>query len=485
MTQNSIRSLILIGISLLTLITASFTVSADVDRRTGVFTLENSDFYGMERVYSSDNADSGLFGFGWVSVYDSRIDISDEYLNVFSATSRTFHNFMRNEDGEWEGKTGEIVETDNRYIWSYENKIFVFNNQGLVAEYISDDNRYLLEYDKNGFLTRFVSNEEDDYQVITDDSGRVQRFVNRDASDADDIDYTYNNGLLKSVTNGFSGVHYRYVDDGFLSRIEYSDDETMEISYQEFDGLLRVEKYIQGDSKESYKYEMISESEGVKSFSVDYTLSEGEDTLHYRVEYEDIYIDDEYAYTRHLKKYKQGELISEYRHMSRCSPISIMRYGRTTKFAYDEYDRIVYKESENSILEYIYNDINKLAYFQSTSKHGQESKKWIHFSYNENEDLVEAENSDGLHLLLQYDDRHHIVNMRTSETTIFFTYNDFHKPVRIEVEGKGALIVVYDQNGEIESVDTEGKGHSLALTITRTFQQMLSMLKPANIELSL
>jgi hypothetical protein len=65
-----------------------------------------------------------------------------------------------------------------------------------------------------------------------------------------------------------------------------------------------------------------------------------------------------------------------------------------------------------------------------------------------------------------------------------FDYNAMGKPVKIVMEKVGEIFVDYDNYGEIKKVDSKA-GPQMALQVTQAFQNLLTIVKPAGVNLSL
>jgi hypothetical protein len=68
--------------------------------------------------------------------------------------------------------------------------------------------------------------------------------------------------------------------------------------------------------------------------------------------------------------------------------------------------------------------------------------------------------------------------------TLSFKYNALGKPVVIEMEKVGKINVAYDNYGEIKKVVSDA-GHKMALQVTQAFQNLLSIVKPAGVNLNM
>ena len=480
MLPKHFEKLVLTGFALF-LLMSCFNVYAEVDRRTGAFSVDTIDFTGMTRHYSSDERASGLFGLGWMTVYDNRVEASEDVLYVLNATAGLYHLFERDEIGDWQGVTGNITEIDTGYIWSLEDETYVFDERGLLVEYGDNGKKSRLEYEEDGRLIRFITYDGDDYSVVTDEERRVSRFILDRVSEGGNIRYSYSNGRLVSAEDAEGVAEYHYTDNDHLTYTGFTDADPMIIAYQEFDGRTTVSSFSQGDKNQTYKYEMLSETDGLKTFSVTYALTNYGDTSVYRNEYEDIYVDDKFSYTKNKRRFYKDNLIYEATYMDRCLPLSITRFGETINYFYDAEDQLIRKESEGRVYQYTYNAMGKLSYYQHASDNEPGSEKWTRFSYSDKNELIGAEDSDSNYLSLIYDEKSQITSMRANdESVIYFSYNDIGKPERIEVSDLGAINVTYDSHQEIASIKTEGDSDSVALQVTEAFQAMLNILKPSD-----
>jgi hypothetical protein len=71
-----------------------------------------------------------------------------------------------------------------------------------------------------------------------------------------------------------------------------------------------------------------------------------------------------------------------------------------------------------------------------------------------------------------------------SKRTLAFKYNSLGKPVEIGMDAVGQINVSYDNYGEIKKVHSKA-GHKMALQVTQAFQNLLSIVKPAGVNLNL
>ena len=92
-------------------------------------------------------------------------------------------------------------------------------------------------------------------------------------------------------------------------------------------------------------------------------------------------------------------------------------------------------------------------------------------------------------LFLIYDSKGKISKMvdqesASSRRVLAFKYNALGKPVEIEMEKVGKINVAYDNYGEIKKVESSA-GHKMALQVTQAFQNLLTIVKPAGVNLNM
>ena len=106
------------------------------------------------------------------------------------------------------------------------------------------------------------------------------------------------------------------------------------------------------------------------------------------------------------------------------------------------------------------------------------------FEYDYKGNLIKAKKNNGKWVELVYDEKGNITKMLQEDKTLIFTYNSYGKPIVIEMEGIGKINVTYDKYGEMESVKSDD-GHKIALQVTQAFQNLLSIVKPAGVNLNM
>src|SRR5690606_9171426 len=115
---------------------------------------------------------------------------------------------------------------------------------------------------------------------------------------------------------------------------------------------------------------------------------------------------------------------------------------------------------------------------------------WTKFKYDPKCNLQQAQNAQGKAVLLYYDRNGKITTMLDRDTKtnaqrkLSFKYNSLGKPVEIAMDNVGKINVDYDNYGEIKKVES-AKGHKMALQVTQAFQNLLTIVKPAGVNLNM
>ena len=165
-------------------------------------------------------------------------------------------------------------------------------------------------------------------------------------------------------------------------------------------------------------------------------------------------------------------------------PLKIARGKRVTSFEYNK-DGLLTKKTFPSGKQI------SLEYYKPCQKVSKviDGKTWTTFKYNRKCNLEKAVNSVGKAVFLVYDRKSRITKMvdrdqKTKEQKILkFVYNAINKPVEIKIDNVGKINVKYDNYGGIQKVESK-QGRQMAHKVTRTFQNLLTIVKPAGVSLS-
>jgi len=477
----------LCSISLIFFCFISFNSFADIDIRTGAYSISVQDIEGIDRKYSVTEIHKGIFGQKWMAVYDNRVEYSKEngVLFVFDAIENLYYKFKIDSDKLWYGTAGDITEVQNQFIWDYKERKYTFNEQGRLVEYAIDEYRnYTIEYDERSHINRFSNYAGANYEVNTLDDGTVVSFINVESLEPNVTEYAYQDGLLISVNKNMDTdksltSEYSYNDNHFLTSVISSHGDNATINYQGYGNQFRVSELIEGNYISTYRYELLNNSDNEKHFSITVNKKIHDEKYSNRYEYVDVYNEGSFVYTKQFKEYENNILISDTKYKNKCSPYSIIRNGKKTLITYNTDGRVSIRETDIGILSYTYNKNGKITYVNRALKDDPGNIKWTKYGYNNNNLLISSENSDGVTLALEYDNNKNITVMHSKDKTLYVSYNDYNKPSKITVAGIGSVEVIYDMHGEIETFKSDTAGHKLAVDITKSFQDMLILIKAA------
>ncbi len=166
-------------------------------------------------------------------------------------------------------------------------------------------------------------------------------------------------------------------------------------------------------------------------------------------------------------------------------PLKIARGKHVTNFEYNDDGLLTKKTSTKG-------DYVKIDYDKKLKKISKvtNASGWTKFAYDGKGNLIKARNSGGKAVLLIYNSKGKISKMVDKDTktkkmrTLDFEYNSLGKPVVITMEKVGQINVKYDNYGDIKRVESKS-GHKMAMQVTQAFQNLLSIVKPAGVNLNM
>ncbi len=496
----------------------------------------------IARTYNSKSTDKGWFGFGWGSPFETYLSLGDDatvvvHENGSGATTR----FTPKENVDPAAAAKKIIEAmrkkttistqvaeslveklknDAELRQAYGRKFDVkaelaagtklfSNTRGIQELYVT----------KTGYMRKFNDGKEE----LFNSEGKLLKVKNKYGYE---VDFVYEGTTLKSIKDsqakqlffdwyadgkvkhvwsaGDKKTFYKYKGDDLiestdvggnkfvygydtnhnLSSIGYADESKMLVKYTAKTQFVEeitsrngeVTKYDYGSNPKNpeYHYWTIVKKKGVS----------GKEVAN-RYEYEIKSRPDGSDYTYRILTEING-LKTETFYTECCSlPSKIIRGDRVTTFDYHENGLLKNKASNNGEfvkLEY-HPKFNKITKVNS-------NKGWTNFEYDKNGNLSKAVNDAGMSVLLLYDRQGRITKMldnnkKTKEKrTLSFKYNALGKPVEIAMDSVGKINVSYDNYGEIKKVESKA-GHKMALQVTQAFQSLLSIVKPAGVNLNM
>ncbi len=497
----------------------------------------------VTRTYNSKSTDNGWFGFGWGSLYETKLMVSadgsvivmengsgaqtrfvpKEAINVEVASKKivdamkkketmsevAYQSLVKrlNNDAEmrqfyskkYEIETslaeGTVLYSNDRGIQtiikektgykraSSDGKTDYFDNSGKLSK-ISDKNGYSVMFEYKGEQLYAIKDTQAK-QILFDwyPDGKI-----KSASFAGDkkAAYTYDTkGNLATSTDVNGNIYkYEYDSNHNLTTIAYIDTTKLQIKYDK--NSFATEVIERTGEVTKYKYENNPKNPDFHYWTtVAKKPLDGAETSS-RYEYEIKTKPDGQQYTYRIATDVDG-IKTETIYSECCSlPLKITRGKEVTTFEYNAKGLLTKKTStRGEYVELAYDDkINKIT--KVVNNDG-----WTTFQYDKIGNLSKAVNSTGKSVLLIYDRVGKITKMidqekddAKSRRTLSFKYNSLGKPVEIEMENVGIINVAYDNYGEIKKVESKA-GAKMALQVTQAFQSLLSIVKPAGVNLNM
>jgi YD repeat-containing protein len=494
------------------------------------------------RTYNSKSTEKGWFGFGWGSDFETFLTVApDMSVTVHENGAGALTRFVPDGNIDAGAAADKIIEamrkrttiTDKvasdlksklvgdaelRQAYSRRFNVTVKIADGTVlhsnvrgiqtlhkvkdgfrrdyndgkSEFFSEDGKLTKITDKNGYVVDL--NYDKNKLVSIKDSMAKQLFFDwyadgriKEVWSAGDKKTSYkfkNDNLVESVDISGNKYAYDYDSNHNMTAIKYADGSQMTIKYT--DKTQFVSEVVDRNGVSTgYKYESNAKNpeHHYWTFVTKKTASGKPQTNKY--EYETKVKADGSQYTYRILTEING-VTTETVYSECCSlPEKITRGSDVTNFEYNSKGLLVKKVSSKGDfvnLEYHdkFNKITKVVNPQGTTS----------YEYDQKGNLSRAVNSDGKSVLLVYDRNGRITKMidqdnKTKERrTLEFKYNPLGKPIEITMDKVGKINVAYDNYGEIQKVESQS-GHKMALQVTQAFQSLLSIVKPAGVNLNM
>lgn len=375
------------------------------------------------------------------------------------------------------------------------------------------------DFDAEGRLVRMAEKDGDTLQILRDNDGRLQRIVNseghallfhlnddgtiagidasRNGEPLESARYSYLDGRLVKARDAENNVYrYRYDANANLISIAYADGSQRRITYdgtESWGNQFTRSVAERSGSVTWYRYGTTEETPTSEAYFTETRTQEPDgDVTTAKYEYWIRYLPDGDSYTSRIRTTRNGR-VKDTRYDRHGLPLGIAQGDDAAQFKYDDKGRLIRKNSGGQVTELSYDDrVNKISRVLRYPENQPEDRSISEFSYNPDGDLLRASNSEGRWVELEYNADNQIQVARSEETTLTFAYGRFGKPVSITVEGVGRLDVTYDDHGEILSVDSSPLDANadisrteISMRVTRAFQTLLTLVKPAGVDLGL
>lgn len=377
----------------------------------------------------------------------------------------------------------ELKKEKVGYVRSYTTgKKQYFNEKGQLIN-IVDKNGYKLKLTyKNNHLDYIKDSQAKQLFFSWYPDGKVKAIWS--AGDKK-TNYTYSeNNLATSTDVGGNKYIYSFDSNHNLTSVKYKDNSKMTIAYEKKTQFAKKVTSRYG-ADTFYKYDSNPKNPDHHYWTVVGRKNSKGKLVNNRYEYETKVRPDGSEYTYRILT-KINDLKTETIYSECCSlPLKITRGKSVTNFEYNKDGLLTKKSSTKG--EFVQLEYNK--------KHKKISRVvndqgWTNFEYDKKGNLNKAVSSKGKSVLLIYDRKGRITKMidynkkSKKKRSLAFKYNALGKPVEIAMSKVGTINVAYDNYGEIKKVESKS-GNKMALQVTQAFQSLLTIVKPAGVNLNL
>jgi YD repeat-containing protein len=537
------------GISLaLSVILISSFAQAGVNLKNGNFYISYTDIVvpgggkklEITRTYNSKSTEVGWFGFGWGSEFETKLELSADGSIIIHehgsgaktrftpktavdavAASTKIVNEMKKKTALSEKAASDLIQklalnAELRHTYAVNFGIQATVAPGSVL-YSNDRGPQELQVTKEGFKRVFSDGRTDFFN----NDGQLTKIADKAGYF---IGFTYKNGQLDSIKDSQAKqIFFSWYPDGLVKEMWSAGDKKASYKYEETD---LVSSKDVGDNSYEFAYDKshnLSEirysdktklkiSFDPKTFFVTEVADRNGETTKYQYGSNSTNPDDHYwtivtkpgfdgkpvsnRYEYEIKATADGSrytyriltdingIKTETIYGDHSLPMKIMRSNHVTTFEYNQDGLLTKKESsKGDFVNIEYDDkINKI-------KKVVNNEGTTTFEYDARGNLIQAANNQGKKVFLIYDSKGKIAKMVDQETNsakrvLAFKYNALGKPVEIEMESIGKINVAYDNYGEIKKVESSA-GHKMALQVTQAFQNLLTIVKPAGVNLNI
>ena len=384
-----------------------------------------------------------------------------------------------------------VERTETGYRRTSSDKTEDFDDAGRLVRLDDGNGVRTLGYDDDGQLAWIESAQDTRARFGLDEEGRIIR-IDMTTSDGDEgaATFTYDdeNNLMDSHDAGGNRYRYTYDDLHNLTAVHYEDGTALRLAYDP-DTYFLTRRTDPNGEVTRYEYESGRRADGSKdenrySTRVIKPGFDGEEVVN-TYTYEIRTTESGARYTYRITTTING-IRTETTYAEHGRPLSIRRGERETTFAYDARGNLVRKATVQEVLLNTYDlELNKLTRVERWTPDESERIEWFSFAYNPAGDLTRAEHSDGRWAALTYNADGKIMRMESPDGWMTFEYGSLGKPTRMTLDTGDELHVNYDDQGDIVNVDAGNGGHAAAMAVTRQFQALMRLVKPAGINLSM
>ncbi|WP_408098531.1 DUF6531 domain-containing protein [Peredibacter sp. HCB2-198] len=536
-----------LALALVALMVAAFA-HAGVNLKNGNFYISYTDIVvpgggkklEITRTYNSKSTEVGWFGFGWGSEYETRLEVSADGSVIVHehgsgaktrftpktevdavAASTKIVTEMKKKTALTEKAAADLIQKLATNAELRHTYAMNFGVQAAVAPgtvlYSNDRGPQELSVTKEGYRRSHSDGKQDFFN----NEGQLVKMADKSGYF---ISFAYKNGNLDSIKDSQAKqIFFSWYPDGMVKEIWSAGDKKTLYKYQDSDLVYSKdigENVYEFGYDKSHNLTSISYADKTKlaigydqkTFFVTSVVDRNGESTKYQYGSDPKKPDDHYwtvvtkpgfdgkpvanRYEYEIKAKADGSRYT-YRILTEINgiktdtiygdnslPIKIARGNHVTNFEYNTQGLLTKKSSTKGDFVNIEYDekINKI-------KKVVNNEGTTDFEYDPKGNLVKAANNQGKTVFLIYDTKGKISKMvdqesASSRRVLAFKYNALGKPVEIEMEKVGKINVAYDNYGEIKKVESSA-GHKMALQVTQAFQNLLTIVKPAGVNLNM
>jgi YD repeat-containing protein len=492
---------------------ASQAAIADVNPRNGNFAVTYLLSSDHQRItYNSKSTDRGWFGFGWGSVFETRLLVLTDGSAVVlenGTGAQTVYGKKAGKKADNNANAKTSITPEQQLVQQMLNDIIAVDKldpyqvADLHRELSSPDDRInkLKAYGMSGKVANGtvlqgdgcdaaqLSKVADGYQRIRCESGRDEFdnrgwLVQRTATDGKVFSAIYENAPYPKTLLEPDGsrVDLQWNNRGQLTEQSRTDHEgkpvKVQFNYDQKGNLARMDYFggNLGGSNNRFRYDDRHNLIEVRYRDETTTLI-AYDNADQAIEVTDRQgKQTRYEYSTDSKTREDTTVIVS-TNQDRSEQRQILRYtsdGMPTR----THDR------QGNWTEYAYHpDLRKVTMVRTAAGERR-------FGYDPKGQLLLASDTESLRVArFTYDKQGRIFKIVSQDAdaprrVLEFRYNDKNKPVIIKLDGVGQIDVRYDAHGEIETVNSPA-GVKIALAVTQAFQSLLSLVKMSGVNFGL
>ncbi len=494
----------------------------------------------VEVAYNSRSLYDGMFGFGWCSDYETKLEKTPEGLikvTVCGAGNEiTFapRGVGKKQTEEFVQAILAKVKADKRQSPSAMKALekTLINDPNLRDEYASRYNvarnfKNVKTYYAQGSTVDVINVTGSNYQrtlsngnkQIFNAKGELEKIIDPNGNF---LDYSYRNGQLIGVTDRTGKkLSFQYYNSGKVKQVTGPNRQIAKYKYKGADlvavtvpdGLTFTYKYddlhnlthiyfpdktykkITYDKKRDWVLSFQNRKKCVEKYKHEFDKKDPQ--RHYwvtlvktcgkkvtnRSRYEFWYKkrdDGRGDYLARVKTKINNKETDTTFHPEFERPIASTNGKKTVKFSYYR-NGLMKTRTENRVTTFF--EYNKTCKKVSQVKTGRVTSK---FKYDDDCNLSYASNNAGQVVKLKYDSKGRIVRLTDqAKRLVNIKYEErFGKPSVVERPGLGAIRVSYKSDGEINKVDSKD-GPSVAVQVASAFNNLLDIIRPAGVQIGI